>query len=135
MTTQTSGSISLDLSSLTGSIVAALEPVIGQINGNLERLSGLLASVALDEDAAVEALARNLPGIAAIADGADTAEYLAEHLAQAGYALVAVAGPALEHEVRRNGFRGVVSDVAPVVDEATAQAIREDEWFAPGRSD
>jgi hypothetical protein len=135
---QTSGSISLDLSGVADAVVSGLGPVIAQINNNLERLAGLLASVALDESAAVDALRRHLPaGTASIqhADMTAVAEHLAEHLAAGGYALVAVAGPALEFEVRRNGFRGVVSDVAPVVDEATAQAIREDEWFADGRSD
>jgi hypothetical protein len=133
---QTSGSISLDLSGVADSVASSLGPVISQINSNLERLAGLLASVALDEDAAVDALKRNLPADPAeIWNGAEIADYLAEHLAQSGYALVAVAGPALEFEVRRNGFRGVVSGVAPVVDEATAQSIREEQWFADGRND
>jgi len=136
MSGQTSGSISLDTSALTGAVVQGLQPVIDQVNSNLERLAGLLASVALDEDSAVEVLARHLPEEFFLPDGVfqiRVAGHLAEHLAQAGYALVAVAGPALEFEARKNGFRGVVADVAPVLDPVTAQAVREDQWFAPGR--
>jgi hypothetical protein len=138
MSGQTSGAISLDMTSVSMAVVADLRPIIAQINNNLERLAGLLASVALDEDAAVDVLAANMPVTEPPGyplSPRDAAGHLAEHLAQSGYALVAVAGPALEAEVRRNGFRAVVADVAPIVDPATAQAIREDEWFAPGRED
>jgi len=109
---------------------------MGQINGNLEHLAGLLAASALDEEAAVDALRHHLPaGTSSIqhTDVTAVAGHLAEHLAQAGYALVAVTGLALEHELARNGFKGVAP--VPVVDPAVVQARREDEWFAPGRED
>ena len=136
MVSQTSGSITIDTSGVAGAIVTALEPIMGQINGSLEHLAGLLAASALDEEAAVNALAENMP----VAEPPgwpmsprDMAGHLAEHLAQQGYALVAVNGPALERELARTGFRGVA--VAPVVDPAEATRRREDEWFADGRDD
>jgi hypothetical protein len=137
MTSQTSGSITLDVSALADSVLTGLNPVMAQINGNLERLSGLLAAAALDEDAAVDVLQQYLPVRAEAngdyADNRATAGYLAEHLAQQGYALVAVNGPALERELARNGFTGVAT--VPVVDPAEAQRAREEQWFADGRED
>lgn len=129
---QVSGAVTFDMSGLAAAITENLQQIIGQVNENLERLAGRLSATALDEDAAVDVLAANLP-VEYDPVAEDVAGYLAEHLAQAGYALVAVAGPALEAELGRHGFKGVA--VAPVVDPVEAQRKREDEWFEPGRED
>jgi hypothetical protein len=65
----------------------------------------------------------------------DVAGHLAEHLARAGYALVAINGPALEAEVERSGIRVPTAEIQEIVAPAAAQAALEDAWFEPGRED
>jgi len=131
---QTSGSINLDMTGLAAAVVAALEPVLAQINTNTVRLAGLLASTALDEDAAVDVLTEHLPS--GLPQARDIADHLTEHLAQAGYVLVAINGPALEAEVARAGVETELpAEVEELVHPAAAQAEREDAWFSDGRED
>jgi hypothetical protein len=134
---QTSGSIALDMSGVAEAVTASLAPIVNQINANLEHLAGLLAASALDEESAVDALVASFPAAYRTTDlypdMRAVAGFLAEHLAQQGYALVAVNGPALERELSRNGFTGVA--VAPVVDPAARQRELEEQWFADGRTD
>lgn len=133
---QVSGAIAFDMSGLAAAITENLQQILGQVNENLEQLAGRLSATALDEEAAVNVLAENMPVTEPPGypmSPRDMAGHLAEHLAQSGYALVAVAGPALEAELSRHGFKGVA--VAPVVDPVVAQREREDKWFTEGRTD
>lgn len=111
---QTSGSISLDTGSLATAVVSALKPVLSELNANMIRLAGLGPGVPLSEEVTAVVLTHFMPC---------SGKLLAQYLAEAGYALVAVAHPALEAEAQR----------ARLVSPKDAQSVREDEWFDPNR--
>lgn len=103
----TSGSISLDFSGLTRSIVSALEPMFEQMNQTVRQAG----ATALDYQETMLALAANMPpGI----DFSSVAEHLAQSLTLAGYSVVRTTGPGIP---------------------APPQAKPTDTWFEPGRED
>lgn len=139
---QVTGSINFDTRHLGEALIAALHPVLERIELNLSRLAGHLAATAMDEEESVTVLAQHLPAMTSSPwqpDNVSIAGHLAEHLAQAGYALVAVTGPALKLELDRHDIRTGFDDLIREVTHPSIlnpdQRAREDEWFSPGRDD
>lgn len=133
MTGQINGSITFDTTKLGEALVAALGPALTRIEDNLARLTGLLSSGALSERQTAEVLADHMP-----LDGPDPillAQYMTNALSGTGYALVAVAGAALQGELTAMQFEpGLVAQVEENTG-GLSQAEREDHFFSPGRVD
>lgn len=107
--TQASGSVSIDMSHVAAGIQRAAGEAIGVLAERMGELKHTLDSLAASSNRAtlnhaetIATLSCHLPaGLStdALGDGHRIAQFQAERLAAAGYALVAVAGPALEHAV------------------------------------
>lgn len=108
--TQVSGSLALDMSGLAATIERAVQGAtqalahsMAQLRRDLDAMAASANRRTLSEDEMVATLSCHLPaGLStdALGDGSRIAAFQAQRLAAAGYALVAVSGPALEHAVR-----------------------------------
>ena len=123
---QTSGSIVLDTTGLTTAVLAGIEPILGQVNANLERLAGLISIRALSRAALADVLIAALPSYAVRDESLRSLMFnVTGNLCDAGYTLVPLSAP--DHSPEN-----VVTPVGPVT-EPDEQTEREDRWFAPGR--
>ena len=105
-----SGSIDLDLSKVTEqtaklvqaqmaqTVAEIVMPALAQIQQDIRSLAGLLSSMALNDADAVATLTAMLPSGTPMP--VEVAGFQHERLTEAGYAVVPVAGPALEHALR-----------------------------------
>lgn len=139
-----SGAFDIDMSKVTEeaarraaeqveSLLQAMMLALAKMNRSVETLAGLMFPAGLmGQDDARATLCSMLP--AGFLSGAATAEQVADfqlqRLTEAGYAVVPVAGAALEHAIKVAQHRQRLAEQERRADERLAQATRdpEDSW-------
>jgi hypothetical protein len=132
-----SSALDLDLTNLveetTRQVTEAMMPALAEVKQAVETLTGLMFPAGLmGQDDARATLCSMLP--AGFLSGAATAEQVADfqlqRLTEAGYAVVPVAGAALEHAIKVAQHRQRLAERERRADERLAQATRdpEDSW-------
>jgi hypothetical protein len=116
-------------------VAEVVMPALAQVDQRVKLLAGLLQSAALGPDEMRATLACHLPS--GIPMAVNVAAFQAERLAEAGYALVPISGPALEHAqatacvpVPCPPFEEMRLEISPEPPEpgAFARAAMGDEW-------
>ena len=150
---QVSGSIALDMTKVTVEIDRAVQAAVlqaaweiaesyraalFQLQRTLDALAASANRSTLNHAEMIATLSCHLPaGLStdALGDGHRVAEFQADRLAQAGYALVAVSGPALEHAVNTGNvltdFTAVAKAAAGVRPSSPGGTIRVNGQPAP----